>query len=64
MQIDVWFANHDGYLWVISAPHGEEPREFPLRVSGTVSDAVNYFRKNGNKVVEVGICPPDMLGLE
>ena len=62
--MDVWFANYDGYLWMTAAPHGEPPTVDPLRVTDGIASALKFVRQKGNKIVEVGICPPDMLGLE
>lgn len=58
---DIWFARYKGDLWVALATAGEPP----LRPRKVYTSAGEYVRniKSLYSVNQVGICPPDMLGL-
>lgn len=62
MNIDVWFAKYEGYLFFVLAPHNEAPETYPERVV-SVRDGLRIARA-GYTIEQVGILPPEMIGLE
>jgi hypothetical protein len=64
MKIDVWFARYDDHLWMAIAPHGEEPPNPAVRVSSATKALQRVRWTKDMELEQVGICYPEMLGLE
>jgi hypothetical protein len=64
--MDVWFCRYYDRLWCVTAKHDEPPtrKPFKVRASARASDVLRRMTEQGYEVEQVGICPPDMLGLE
>jgi hypothetical protein len=64
--MDVWFCRQDGTLYYATARHDEPPTRAPYRAKPSVraNDILKRMVEKGYKIDTVGICPPDMLGLE
>jgi hypothetical protein len=62
MKKDVWFTRYEGQLFVAVANHGQEPTR-PNRAS-SVGMVKKWLREKGYEVAQVGILPPEYLGLE
>lgn len=63
MKYDVWFCRHDGDLYTVIAKHDEPPISKP-RKTLSVGKVLNRVRIQGHTVAQVGILPPDMIGLD
>lgn len=66
-DIDVWLCNHEDRTWLVLADHDEAPTVRPGRIRGndTVGKALTRIRSSDRyNVMQVGILPPDMMGLE
>lgn len=61
-MVDLWFARDDDVLYSVMAPAGEPPTTRPIRVT-SVHEAVAAVRLSGIEIAEIGICPPDMIGI-
>lgn len=63
IQKDIWFSRHNGDLYYGLCNHGEPPHQ--VKRADSVKATFDKFKKIKNlEFVSVGICPPDMLGLE
>lgn len=64
--MDVWFCRYNDRLYCATTKHDEAPERAPFRVKAkdTASDVLRRMVEQGYRVDQVGICPPDMLGLE
>lgn len=62
--MDVWFTKYHDGLWCVTTKHDEPPTRTPFLVRDGVKKVLARIKEQGYKVETVGICPPDMLGLE
>ena len=60
---DLWFCRYEGELWAVAAPPEEPPTGHPRR-AGNVSSVVGQLKFTGHQIAQIGILPPDMMGLE
>lgn len=60
--MDLWFAHYCGNLYAAPADPGKEPGGWALMVE-SVRDAIEFYSEEG-RIEKVGICSPEMLGLE
>jgi hypothetical protein len=63
MKYDVWFTKYNNALYVVSCIHDEPPNTPPVKIRNPRT-ALAAYRRGGMKIVQVGIVPPDALGLE
>lgn len=63
MDIDVWFSRYEGDLFFNATRAGEAPEVPPRRVNSMAS-AMHIARKTGHRIVQVGILPAEMIGLD
>lgn len=63
MKYDVWFCRHQGQLYSVCTAPGEAPETPPRKVS-TAARTLDLLKANGHTVTQVGICTPDMIGIE
>lgn len=66
MEFDIWFCRYDDKIYVVPTLHDEPPTERPraLREGDTPRDLLRRVAKQGKNIVQVGILPPEMMGLE
>lgn len=63
IQKDIWFCRHNGFLYYGLANVDDYP--YLVKRVDSVRAALDRFRTIKNlEFVTVGICSPDMLGLE
>ena len=62
MYVDVWFSRYDGILYGAISRLDEEP--YAVSMVEDVKTYLDYLRVTGRTPVQVGILPPDMLGLD
>ena len=63
LQKDIWFCRHNGVLYYGLCNTGDPPHV--VKRTQSVKATFDKFKKIKNlEFVSVGICPPDMLGLE
>jgi hypothetical protein len=62
--MDVWFTRYHDALWCSVAKRNEPPTRTPFLVRLGVEQTLRRIQDQGYKIDQVGICPPDMLGLE
>lgn len=63
MQYDIWFTRYEDKLFSVAAIHDEAPMARPVLVS-SVRSALRNHRKAGMNIIQTGIVPADMIGLE
>lgn len=63
MRYDVWFCRYEDSLYAVTAEPNEPPMERPRRVP-SVRWAIHRLRFNGHVIEQVGILPPEMIGLD
>lgn len=61
-DIDVWFAKSGDAIYFSFGDHDEPPTTSPRRVT-EVREVLRRLKKD-YQVVQVGIVPPDMIGIE
>lgn len=66
MEYDVWFCKYEDHLYVAPCLPGEPPMDPPkrMRAGDTVGKLLTRVKQQGNKIVQVGILPPEMMGLD
>lgn len=66
MDIDLWFSRYNDRIYVVSARHDEAPTFRPraLKPGDSVTNVIRRYKNKNLNVVQVGILPPDMIGLE
>lgn len=63
LRKDIWFCTVNGTLYYGLCNVGEPPHV--VGQGQSVKQVLRRFRRRKNlELVSVGICPPDMLGLE
>lgn len=63
LQKDIWFSRYKNVLYYGLCNPGEPPHV--VKRTSSVKATLNKFKTIKNlELVSVGICPPDMLGLE
>lgn len=63
MEYDVWFSRYDEELYFTVA-HANEPPEINPRACASVAKVLARIREKGLVIAQVGILPPEMIGLE
>lgn len=66
MEFDIWFCRYNDKIYVVPTLHDEPPMDKPraLRAGDSPRELLRRVRKQGKKIVQVGILPPEMIGLE
>lgn len=64
--MDVWFSRFDDRLYCVTTKHNEGPARTPFRVrpKDGADDVLRRMVEAGHNIEQVGICPPEMLGIE
>ena len=60
---EVWLSRHEDKLYFVYSKPGEAPTMKPRQIK-SVEQAYRPLRAKGIEILQVGICPPDMIGLE
>ena len=68
-RYNVWFCRFEGILYsVVTDPPGpgefEEPPSMPPRVQQSVGRTLRKLKFGGHEIAQVGILPPELIGLE
>lgn len=62
-NIDVWFTRYEGKTLFVLSEHDQEPNTYPTEAK-SVSSVLRKLRESENTIEQVGILPPEMIGLE
>ena len=65
-HVDVWFCRYDDELYCGIADYDEPPKKVvKVRSSDTAAMVLRRAKNSGKyEIMQVGICSPEMLGLE
>lgn len=59
----MWFCQYEDKLFFVLSEHDQEPDTYPVEAA-SVKRALELVRDNNFEIEQVGILPPEMLGLE
>lgn len=63
MECDVWFARYEDSLWAVTTRPGQAPTHEPHEVL-SAAGTLRRIRERGHTITQVGICDPEMIGLD